>query len=101
MSALQPCENKAAGTSKTPFERQVDSRNRNPYYIEESHDGLVRVMFIIDAAGGHVTPYYLTTHGTEKENFAALKDYIEHMESHGLEVKIVRSDNELFTRRIL
>ena len=68
--------------------------------IEESHDGFVRVMFITDAASGHVTPYYMTTHGTEKENFAALKDYIEHMESHGLKVKIVRSDNELFTRRI-
>jgi len=69
--------------------------------IEESHEGFVRVMFITDAASGYVTPYFMTTHGTEKENFAALKDYIEYMESrHGLKVKIVRSDNELFTRRI-
>jgi hypothetical protein len=49
--------------------------------IEESHEGFVRVMFITDAASGHVTPYFMTTHGTEKENFAALKDYIEYMES--------------------
>ena len=68
--------------------------------IEESYDGYVRTMFFTDAATGLVTPYFMTTFGTEKENLAALKDYVEHLEDrHGLNVKIVRSDNELFTNR--
>jgi hypothetical protein len=43
----------------------------------------------------------MKTKGQEKENFAALKDYIEYVEiRHRMEVKIVHSDNELFTKRI-
>jgi transposase InsO family protein len=68
--------------------------------LEEAYDGYVRIMFMTDAASGMVTPYFMTTYGTEKENLAALKDYIEYLEKrHGLHVKIVHSDNELFTKR--
>jgi hypothetical protein len=42
----------------------------------------------------------MTTFGTEKENLAALKDYVEYLEKrHGLTVKVVRSDYELFMNR--
>ena len=68
--------------------------------LEESYDGYVRIMFFTDAASGLVTPYFMTTFGTERENLAALKDYIEYLEKrHGLTVKVVRSDKELFTNR--
>jgi hypothetical protein len=67
--------------------------------LESSFDGFVRTMFFTDAASGFVTPYYMTTYGTERENLAALKDYVEHLESHNIKVKTVRSDNELFTKR--
>ena len=57
-------------------------------------------MFFIDAASGLVTPYFMSTFGTERENLAALKDYVEYLERrHGLQVKVIRSDNELFTRK--
>jgi hypothetical protein len=42
----------------------------------------------------------MTTYGIEKENIAAFKDYVEYMENrYKVKVKIVRSDNELFTKR--
>jgi hypothetical protein len=69
--------------------------------LEESYDGFERTMFCTDAASGMVSPYFMKTKGQEKENFAALKDYIEYVEiRHRMEVKIVHSDNELFTKRI-
>ena len=40
----------------------------------------MRIMFITDAASGLVTPYFMSTYGTERENLAALKDYIEYLE---------------------
>jgi hypothetical protein len=68
--------------------------------LEEAYDGYVRIMFFTDAASGLVTPYFMLTFGTEKENLAALKDYVEYLEiHHGLEVKVVHSDDELFTKR--
>jgi Reverse transcriptase (RNA-dependent DNA polymerase)/GAG-pre-integrase domain len=67
--------------------------------LENSFDGFVRTMFFTDAASGFVTPYYMTTYGTERENLAALKDYVEHLEGHNIKVKTVRSDNELFTKK--
>src|SRR5467141_1795303 len=68
--------------------------------LEEAYDGYVRVMFFTDAASGLVTPYFMTTYGTEKENLAALKDYVENMEKrYQVKIKIVRSDDELFTKR--
>jgi hypothetical protein len=36
-------------------------------------------MFFADAASGLVTPYFMSTYGTEKDNLAALKDYIEYL----------------------
>jgi hypothetical protein len=43
----------------------------------------------------------MSTYGTERENFAALKEYVEHLEGrHDIKVKIVRSDNELFTKKV-
>ena len=69
--------------------------------VEESYDGFERTMFCTDSASGMVSPYFMRTKGQEKENFAALKDYIEYVETrHKMEVKIVHSDNELFTKRI-
>jgi len=39
----------------------------------------------------------MLTFGTEKENLALLKDYVEYLEKHhGLIVKVVHSDDELF-----
>jgi transposase InsO family protein len=69
--------------------------------VEESYDGFERTMFCTDAASGMVSPYFMRSKGQEKENFAALKDYIEYVEiRHHMKVKIVHSDNELFTKRI-
>jgi hypothetical protein len=63
--------------------------------LEQAYDGYVRVMFFTDAASGLVTTY-----GTKKENLAALKDYVEYIENHHkVKVKMVHSDNELFTKR--
>jgi transposase InsO family protein len=68
--------------------------------LEESFEGFVRIMFFTDAASGMVTPYFMSTYGTERENLAALKDHIEYLENrHSLKVKVVHSDNELFTKR--
>jgi hypothetical protein len=68
--------------------------------LEEAYDGYVRIMFCTDAASGLVTPYFMSTFGTEKENLAAVKDYVEYLEDrHGVTVKVVHSDNELFTKR--
>jgi Reverse transcriptase (RNA-dependent DNA polymerase)/GAG-pre-integrase domain len=69
--------------------------------LEEAYDGYVRTMFATDAASGLVTPYFMSTHGTERENFAALRDYIEYLENRYIaKVRVVRSDNELFTTKI-
>jgi transposase InsO family protein len=68
--------------------------------LEEAYDGFVRIMFITDAASGLVTPYFMSTFGTERENLTALKDYIEHQEKrYGISVRIVRSDLELFRKK--
>jgi Reverse transcriptase (RNA-dependent DNA polymerase) len=68
--------------------------------LEESYDSYVRTMFLTDAASGLVTPYFMSTFGTEKENLAALKDYVGYLEGrHSFKVKIIRSDNELFTNK--
>jgi transposase InsO family protein len=69
--------------------------------LEEAYDGYVRTMFITDASSGLVTPYFMSTYGTEKENFAALRDYVEYLDNrYSVKVRMVRSDNELFTSKI-
>ena len=81
---------------KTPFR----DRSTPGVEIHIAYDGFVRVMFCTDAASGLITPYSMSTYGTERENLAALKDYVECLERrHGLQVKVIRSDNELFTKR--
>jgi transposase InsO family protein len=104
------CEFCAKAKIKRQVARRPPNRIRNkPGYeihidwtdLEESYEGFVRIMFITDATSGLVFPYFMSTHGTEKENLRVLKDFIEWWKKrYGLEVKIIRSDNELGTKKI-
>jgi len=70
--------------------------------LEEAYDGYVRVMFITDRWTGMVFPYFMSTHGEEKENLRILKDFVLWLRKrYNLEVKVVRSDNELGRKKTL
>ena len=70
--------------------------------LETSHEGYVRVMFITDRYSGMVFPYFMSTHGEEKENLRVLKDFVTWMkERFGLKIQVIRSDNELGRKRTL
>ena len=57
-------------------------------------------MFITDRFSGMVFPYFMSTHGEEKENLRALKDFVGWMSKrYGLKVRIIRSDNKLGRKR--
>jgi transposase InsO family protein len=90
--------------SRRPPNRKIDTPGQEIHVdwtdLAETYDGYVRIMFMTDACSGQVTPYFMSTHGQEKENLRALKDYIQWLEKkEGRKVKTVRSDNELFTKR--
>ena len=64
--------------------------------VSPDYQGFVRVMFITCAWSGMVFPYFMTTHGTEKENLRVLKDFTEWiLKRYNLKVLVIRSDNEL------
>jgi hypothetical protein len=64
--------------------------------LQIDYKGFVRVMFITCAWTGMVFPYFMTTHGTERENLRVLKDFVRLMQSkYNLKVSTIRSDNEL------
>ena len=53
-------------------------------------------MFITDDYSGMVFPYFMATHGDEKENLRILKDFVNFISlRYNLKVKVVRSDGEL------
>ena len=59
-------------------------------------------MFITNCFSRMVFPYFMSTHGEEKENLRALKDFVSWMKKrYGLEVKVVKSDNELGRKQTL
>jgi hypothetical protein len=64
--------------------------------LEEDHQGYLRVMFITCRWTGIVFPYFMTTHGTEQENLRVLKDFVQWCQKrYSLDVRVIRSDNEL------
>jgi Integrase core domain. len=70
--------------------------------LEMAYDGFVRVMFITDRYSGMVFPYFMSTHGEEKENLRVLKDFVNWMEKKfGLKIEIIKSDNELARKKTL
>ena len=70
--------------------------------LEEAHAGFVRVMFIHDSYSGRSFPYFMTSHGEEKETLRVLKDFIPWVQHrYQLDVNIIRSDNELGRKKTL
>jgi hypothetical protein len=59
-------------------------------------------MLIHDTYSGRSFPYFMTTHGEEKETLRVLKDFIRWIcLRYNLKVNTIRSDNELGRRRTL
>ena len=70
--------------------------------LEEAHAGFVRVMFIHDPFSGRSFPYFMTTHGEERETLRILKDFIPWIrQKYNLKVDVIRSDNELGRKKTL
>lgn len=70
--------------------------------FEEAHAGFVRVMFIHDAYSGRAFPYFMTTHGEEKETLRILKDFIPWVRlKYKLDISTIRADNELGRRKTM
>ncbi|KJZ71835.1 hypothetical protein HIM_06271 [Hirsutella minnesotensis 3608] len=107
------CEICAQGRARRQVSRRPPTRERS-YACEEiwidwtdlapSHDEefgpFLRVMFITDAFSGMVFPYFLRTY-QEKHNWAALRDFVSWMKLRfDCTVRNVRSDGELFTKKI-
>ena len=70
--------------------------------LKKAYDSFVRIMFITDRFSGLKFPYFMTTHGEQKETLLVLKDFTNWMAKRfKLQVKIVRSDNEMATKRTL
>jgi len=92
--------------SRTPPDRVIDKP-----FIElhidwtdfaEAHTGFVRVMFIHDAFSGRSFPYFMTTHGEERETLRILKDLIPWIRrKYKLDVSVIRADNELGRKKTL
>ena len=75
--------------SLAKIKRQISRRppDRKPNYpceeldidwtdLKQAHEGYVRVMFIHDRFSGLAFPYFMSTHGEEKENLRILKDFV-------------------------
>ena len=92
--------------SRRPPDRKLEWPCQEIYIdwsnLEKAYDSFVRVMFITDRFSGMVFPYFMSTHGTEKENLRALKDFVSWIKKrYGLEVKVVKSDNKLGRKQTL
>jgi len=86
--------------SRTPPDRVIDKPFIELHIdwtdFEEAHAGFVRVMFIHDSYSGRSFPYFMTTHGEEKETLRVLKDFIPWIRTkYKLDVSVIRADNEL------
>jgi len=86
--------------SRRPPEREADKPLTELHIdwtdLTEAHAGYIRVMFIHDAYSGRSFPYFMKTHGLEKENLRVLKDFIPYIQKkYNLKVSTIRSDNEL------
>jgi hypothetical protein len=65
------------------------------------NEGYKRVIFITDAFSGHISPYFLQTHSIGKQNRQILKDFITRVQTqHQANIKVIRSDSELFSKPI-
>ena len=87
-------------------ERKIDKPYLDLYIdwtdLKEAHAGFVRVMLIHDTYSGRSFPYFMMTHGEEKETLRVLKDFIQWIRlRYNLKVNTIRSDNELGRRRTL
>ncbi len=70
--------------------------------LETAYEGFVRIMFITDRYSGMVFPYFMSTHGEEKENLRVLKDFVNWMNKRfSLKAQVIRSDNELGRKKTL
>src|SRR5712664_3721173 len=59
-------------------------------------------MFIHDSFSGRPFPYFMTTHGEERETLRILKDFIPWIRHKFiLKVDVIRSDNELSRKKTL
>lgn len=91
--------------SRTPSDRIIE-KPCNELHIDwtdfkQARAGFVRVMFIHDSYSGRTFPYFMTTH-EEKEALKVLKDFIPWVnKKYKLDVSVIRSDNELRTKKIL
>ncbi|KAM4055458.1 GAG-pre-integrase domain-containing protein [Hirsutella rhossiliensis] len=103
------CEHCAQGRAYRQVSRRPPFRERDTPCSEiwidwtdltPDFEGYVRVMFITDAYSGMVFPYFMRTY-REKHNWAALRDFIDWMKLRfEYNVKVIRSDAELFTNKI-
>jgi hypothetical protein len=92
--------------SRTPPDRVIDKPFIELHIdwtdFEEARDGFVRVMFIHDLYSGGSFPYFMTTHGEEKETLRVLKDFIPWIRmKYRLDVSVIRADNELGRKKTL
>ena len=87
--------------SRRPPERPLVKKACHEIHIDwtdlkEDHQGYLRVMFITCRWTGMVFPYFMTTHGTQRENLRVLKDFVRWCKNrYKLKIKVIRSDNEL------
>ncbi|KAM4065904.1 integrase core domain-containing protein [Hirsutella rhossiliensis] len=93
---------------KASLRRPPDEERDKPCYeiwidwtdLARDHENYVRVMFITDAFSGMVFPYFMKTYKA-KEHGAVLKDFSSFMLARfGFKTNVVRSDGELFTKKI-
>lgn len=108
-----PKTTQCSGCSQGKIHRQIsrrppDREKDKPCYeiwvdwtdIDEDSKGFVRAMFITDAWSGMVFPYYTKTYDRQ-ESGKILRHFYLWMKNHyGYLVRVVRSDNELFTKKI-
>jgi hypothetical protein len=99
------CPHCACGKIKRQISRRPPDRERDKPCSElhidwtdlkEAYAGFVRVMFIHDVYSGRSFPYFMKTHGQEKENLRVLKDFIPFIQKrYNLKVNTIRSDGEM------
>jgi len=87
-------------TSRRPPDREVKKPLTEIHIdwtdLTEAYSGYVRVMYLHDNFSGRSFPYFMKTHGTEAENLRVLRDFIPLMKKkYNLDIKTIRSDNEL------
>src|SRR5579871_1097629 len=92
--------------SRTPPDRIIDKPFLELHIdwtdYKQARAGFVRVMYIHDSYSGRAFPYFMTTHGEEKETLRILKDFIPWIQAkYKLQVGTIRADNELKRKKTL